>query len=40
MVRVRRSEEHTAVDSSKDGGVDTVNAIEFAGSTTKLEFTK
>ena len=31
---------YTAVDSSKDGGVDTVNAIEFAGSTTKLEFTK
>lgn len=30
----------TAVDASKDGGVDKVNAIEFGGSTTRLEFTK
>jgi hypothetical protein len=31
---------NTMVDASKDGGVDKVNAIEFAGSTTRLEFTK
>jgi hypothetical protein len=30
----------TAVDTSKDGTVDKVNAIEFGGSTTRLEFTK
>jgi hypothetical protein len=32
--------QHTAVDASKEGTVDTVNSIEFGGSTTKLEFTK
>lgn len=31
---------YTAVDASKDGGVDKINAIEIGGSTTKLEFTK
>ena len=31
---------YTAVDASKEGTVDKVNAIEFGGSTTKLEFTK
>lgn len=31
---------YTAVDATKDGEVDKVNAIEFGGSTTKLEFTK
>jgi hypothetical protein len=30
----------TAVDATKDGGVDKVNAIELGGSSTKLEFTK
>jgi hypothetical protein len=30
----------TAVDASKEGTVDKVNAIEFGGSTTRLEFTK
>jgi hypothetical protein len=30
----------TAVDASKGSGVDTVNAIEFGGSTTRLEFAK
>jgi hypothetical protein len=30
----------TAVDASKDGNVDKVNAIEFGGSTTRIEFTK
>jgi hypothetical protein len=32
--------QYTAVDATKDGGVDKVNAIELGGSTTKLEFTK
>ena len=31
---------YTAVDASKDGSVDKVNAIELGGSTTRLEFTK
>src|SRR5215471_1738923 len=31
---------YTAVDATKDGDVDKVNAIEFGGSTTRLEFTK
>jgi hypothetical protein len=31
---------YTSVDASKDGDVDTVNAIELGGSTTRLEFTK
>jgi len=35
-----RKFQFTAVDASKEGSVDKVNAIEFAGSTTKLEFTK
>ena len=30
----------TAVDATKEAGVDKVNAIELGGSTTKLEFTK
>lgn len=30
----------TAVDASKDGTTDKVNAIEFGGSTTRIEFTK
>ncbi|MEO8594329.1 MAG: hypothetical protein ABI759_13515 [Candidatus Solibacter sp.] len=30
----------TAVDASKEGDVNKVNAIEFAGSTTRLEFAK
>jgi hypothetical protein len=30
----------TAVDASKEGSVDKINAIEFGGSTTKLEFSK
>ncbi len=30
----------TAVDATKDSGVDKINAIELGGSTTKLEFTK
>src|SRR5258708_3482254 len=32
--------QYTAVDSTKDGDSETVNAIELGGSTTKLEFTK
>jgi hypothetical protein len=32
--------QHTAVDASREGTIDTVNSIEFGGSTTKLEFTK
>ena len=32
--------QYTAVDASKDGSVDKVNAIEFGGSTTRLEFAK
>ena len=32
--------QHTSVDASKEGTVDKVNAIEFGGSTTRLEFTK
>ena len=32
--------QHTAVDATKDGEVDKVNAIELGGSNTKLEFTK
>jgi hypothetical protein len=32
--------QYTAVDATKDGSVDKVNAIELGGSTTKLEFTK
>ena len=31
---------YTAVDATKEGTVDKVNAIEFGGSTTRLEFTK
>ena len=31
---------YTAVDATKDGAVDKVNAIEFGGSTTRLDFTK
>jgi hypothetical protein len=31
---------YTSVDASKNGDVDTVNAIELGGSNTKLEFTK
>jgi hypothetical protein len=31
---------YTAVDASKEGTVDKVNAIEFGGSTTRIEFTK
>jgi hypothetical protein len=31
---------YTAVEATKDGEVEAVNAIELAGSTTKLEFTK
>jgi hypothetical protein len=31
---------YTSVDATKDGTVDKVNAIEFGGSTTRLEFTK
>lgn len=31
---------YTAVDASKDGTDQKVNAIEFGGSTTRLEFTK
>ncbi len=31
---------YTSVDASKSGDVDTVNAIELGGSTTRLEFTK
>jgi hypothetical protein len=30
----------TAVDATKDGDVDKINAIELGGSNTKLEFTK
>ncbi len=30
----------TAVDASREGSVDKVNAIELGGSTTKIEFTK
>ena len=30
----------TAVDASKEGDVDKVNAIEFGGTTTRLAFTK
>ena len=30
----------TAVDATKEGGVDKINAIELGGSNTKLEFTK
>ena len=30
----------TAVDATKDAGVDKINAIELGGSNTKLEFTK
>jgi hypothetical protein len=30
----------TAVDATKEGDTDKVNAIELGGSTTKLEFTK
>ena len=32
--------QYTAVDATKDGSTDKVNAIELGGSTTKLEFTK
>ena len=32
--------QYTAVDASKEGDVDKVNAIEFGGTTTRLEFTK
>ncbi len=32
--------QYTAVDATKEGTVDKVNAIEFGGSTTRLEFTK
>jgi hypothetical protein len=31
---------YTAVDATKEGDVDKVNAIEFGGSTTRIEFTK
>jgi hypothetical protein len=31
--------QHTAVDATKSGDTDKVNAIEFGGSTTRLEFT-
>jgi hypothetical protein len=31
---------YTAVDASKDGTAQKVNAIEFGGSTTKLEFAR
>ena len=31
---------YTAVDASREGAVDKVNAIEFGGSNTRLEFTK
>jgi hypothetical protein len=31
---------YTAVDATKEGDVDKVNAIEFGGSNTRLEFTK
>jgi hypothetical protein len=32
--------QYTAIDATKKGDIDTVNAIELGGSTTKLEFTK
>ena len=32
--------QYTSIDASKDGDVDTVNAIELGGSSTTLEFTK
>ena len=32
--------QYTAIDASKEGNVDKVNAIELGGSTTRLEFTK
>ncbi len=32
--------QHTSVDSSRQGTVDKVNAIEFGGSTTRLSFAK
>jgi hypothetical protein len=32
--------QYTAVDTSKDGAVQKINAIELGGTTTKLEFTK
>ena len=31
---------YTSVDASKNGDIDTVNAIELGDSTTRLEFTK
>src|SRR4029453_7726969 len=31
---------YTAVDATKEGNIDKVNAIEFGGSTTRIEFTK
>ena len=42
-VKVQTSDkkfQFTAVDATKDAGVDKINAIELGGSTTKLEFTK
>jgi hypothetical protein len=35
-----RKFQYTAVDASKDGTVDKVNAIELGGSTTRLEFAR
>jgi hypothetical protein len=32
--------QYTAVDASKDGAVNKINAIEFGGSTTRLEFAR
>lgn len=32
--------QYTAVDATKEAGIDKINAIELGGSTTKLEFTK
>ena len=32
--------QNTSVDASKDGGVQTLKAIELGGSTTRLEFAK
>ena len=42
-VKVQNGEKkfsYTAVDATKEGSVDKVNAIEIGGSTTKLDFTK
>ena len=38
--QARKKFQYTAVDASKEGDVDKVNAIEFGGSNTRLEFSK